>query len=76
MYLGGVIEDSGFGLGDGGLVISGEEDKFINVLGKSFLVSVETFLTSVFAAVIDGDTDRSGELNAKPGGFDFVEGES
>ena len=33
-------------------------------------------MASIFASVIDGDTDGSGELNSQSSSFDFIQGES
>lgn len=76
MYLGGVVDDAGLGLGDWGLGVSGEQHQVIEVLLESGLVGVQGLLASVLASVVDGDTDGSGEVGAQASSSDFLEGET
>ena len=73
---GGVVEDSVFGFGDGFLLIAGEKDEFVDVVLQSVFIDFERLLASVFASVVDGDSDGSCELHSQTGGFDFCESES
>ena len=76
MYLCSIIKDSRFCFGDGVLFISGEKNKFVNILSKSFFVSIEGLLASIFTSVIDGNTNRSGKLNSQSSSFNFIQSES
>lgn len=57
IYLSSIIKDSGFCLGARILLVSGEENEFINILNKSVFIAVKRFLTSVLATVIDRDSN-------------------
>lgn len=52
------------------------EDELAEVVVETSLVDVEAFLRAVFAAMVDVDADRTGELYSQSDGFDFREGES
>jgi hypothetical protein len=76
MYLGGVVEDAGLGLGDEVSLMSGIEDQLAEVVSEASLVGFESLLTSVLASVVDSDADRAGELDTESSGLDFGEGEA
>ena len=65
LYLGSVINDSGFCLGDWFLFMSGVEDKFAEIVGESCLVGIETLLTFVLSPIINWDSNGFGKLNSQ-----------
>ena len=65
-----------FGFGDGLLLVSGEENQFIDVVLQAVFIEFQRFLASVSSSVVDSDSDRSGELNTESGGFDLSQSES
>ena len=75
-FLGSVVEDSVFGLGDGLLFVSGEEHEFVDIVLESVFIEFQRFLGSILSTMVDCDSDRSSELDAESSGFDFSESES
>ena len=76
VLLGSVVEDACFGLGDWSLLVLGEQHETVQVLEQSLPVSFESFLRLVLASVVDGNADRSCELDSQTCCFDFLQGES
>jgi hypothetical protein len=56
--------------------VSGEKDELAEVVGESGLVQLEAFLTSVFASVIDGDSDSSSKFDTQTNRLDFSKSET
>ena len=73
---GRIVDDSVLGLGYGFLFVPGEKHELVEVVLESVLVQFQRFLASVLSPVIDGDSDRSGELLSESCGFDFGQSES
>lgn len=52
------------------------QDELAEVVSQSSFVSVKTFLTAIFASMVDCDADGTSELGSKTDSFELCEGES
>ena len=75
-YLGSIVEDARFSLGDGFLLVSGEKHQFAKIVSEALFVEVKLLLRFIFSSVVDANADRLSELNSKTSGLDFGESES
>jgi len=76
IFFGSVIDDTRLGLSNRSFLISGEENKIVDILEKSLLICIKGFLRSVFASVINRDSYGSSEVNAQSSSFNLLESES
>lgn len=62
IYFWSIVEDATFSFADVLLLAFWIKNKFAKIVGKSSFVRLESFLGSIFAPVVDIDSNRSSEL--------------
>lgn len=76
MYLGSIVEETILCLGNIVAFMFGIEDKFAEVVCQTSFVGFKTFLASVFASVVNIDSNRFGKFDSKSNRFNFSQGKS